>query len=108
VGPNGTVLIDNPLYWYQFHPLDPQDFSDPDVSHPQMRIAVRADCPRSLVTTIPYVGPPLTFQMQYHNQADGRRASLYTKLSVNKAFKTLFNGAVRFKTSLSLSRTRMV
>lgn len=30
-GPNGTLVIDNPLYWYQFHPLIPGVFSDTDV-----------------------------------------------------------------------------
>lgn len=31
-GPNGTVVVDNPLYWYQMHPLNPKDFTIADVS----------------------------------------------------------------------------
>ena len=25
-GPHGSQTIDNPLFWYRFHPLVPQDF----------------------------------------------------------------------------------
>ncbi|KAL5412326.1 hypothetical protein PMIN04_009882 [Paraphaeosphaeria minitans] len=32
VGPNGTLVIDNPLYWYQLHPLDRKDFSNADIA----------------------------------------------------------------------------
>lgn len=39
LGPNGTQLVDNPLFWYQFHPLVPEELGPSTVRAPNMHMA---------------------------------------------------------------------